>query len=162
MGTRVAGLSESAAQLLENYDWPGNVRQLENAIYRALVLTESARLMPCDFPQIVARTRGREQARVQTGEMSAAPAPRHIDAEPAPLPRKTALEKISAVQDRFIGESGKIRSLAEMEKKLIAFALEYHEGRMTRTASALGIGRSTLYRKLKQYDLTCDKQNDAA
>jgi len=138
------------------------VRQLENAIYRALVLTESIRLLPHDFPQIVSATGGREQARWQTGKMSTAPAPTHIDFAPAPVPKETKPEKPPATSDRFVSESGQIRPLAEMEKKLIAFALEYHQGRMSRTASALGIGRSTLYRKLKEYDLVHGKKTDAA
>ncbi len=161
-GTRVAGLSESAAQLLKDYDWPGNVRQLENAIYRALVLTESTRLMPHDFPQIIASAKGRDQARLQTGNMAIPTPPIHIDQPHVPAQKPAEADAVCPQKDDFVGEGGQIQSLAQMEKKLIAFALKHHQGRMSRIARDLGIGRSTLYRKLKQYELSCDKQNDAA
>ncbi|CAN0572405.1 unnamed protein product, partial [Laminaria digitata] len=61
-GKRIVGVSEAALDLLKSYDWPGNIRQLENAIYRAIVLTDSAYLERADFPQIVAQTAGREAA----------------------------------------------------------------------------------------------------
>src|SRR5689334_5117299 len=48
----VAGLTTEASQLLERFNWPGNVRQLENTIFRAVVLCESETLDICDFPQI--------------------------------------------------------------------------------------------------------------
>ncbi|VAW18323.1 hypothetical protein MNBD_ALPHA12-544, partial [hydrothermal vent metagenome] len=140
----------------------GNVRQLENAIYRALVLTESARLMPHDFPQIIAAAKGREQARQQSGDIAVHGPPIHIDQQPPPLQNHAGADDNEPGTDRFISQNGKILSLAQMEKKLIAFALEYHQGRMSRVARDLGIGRSTLYRKLKQYELDLSKQNNAA
>src|SRR5580693_1669556 len=48
----VAGLTPQASQLLERFSWPGNVRQLENTIFRAVVLCDGALLDVCDFPQI--------------------------------------------------------------------------------------------------------------
>ena len=50
----VAGLTPQAAQLIQNFSWPGNVRQLENTIFRAVVLCDSTMLDVCDFPQIAA------------------------------------------------------------------------------------------------------------
>src|ERR1700760_2101957 len=50
----VAGLTPEAASLIERFDWPGNVRQLENTIFRAVVLCDSTMLDVCDFPQIAA------------------------------------------------------------------------------------------------------------
>ncbi len=50
----VSGLTPEAAQLIERFPWPGNVRQLENTIFRAVVLCDSAVLDVCDFPQIAA------------------------------------------------------------------------------------------------------------
>src|SRR5690242_8756911 len=50
----VAGMTPEAADLLEGYSWPGNVRQLENTIFRAVVLCDGTMLDVCDFPQIAA------------------------------------------------------------------------------------------------------------
>ena len=50
----VTGLTPQAAQLIQNFSWPGNVRQLENTIFRAVVLCDSTMLDVCDFPQIAA------------------------------------------------------------------------------------------------------------
>ncbi|HBY43400.1 MAG TPA: sigma-54-dependent Fis family transcriptional regulator, partial [Brevundimonas sp.] len=51
-GKRVIGCSPETLALLQGHDWPGNVRQLENAVYRALVLADSPLLQPHDFPSI--------------------------------------------------------------------------------------------------------------
>ena len=53
-------------------------------------------------------------------------------------------------------------ALADVERKLIAFALRHHGGRMSRVARALGIGRSTPYRKLREYGLDDGVERDAA
>ncbi len=53
-GKRVVGISPPAIEMLRSYNWPGNIRQLENAVYRAVVLSDSAYLESVDFPQIVA------------------------------------------------------------------------------------------------------------
>src|SRR5476649_740548 len=50
----VLGMTPEAADLLENFNWPGNVRQLENTVFRAVVLCDGELLDVCDFPQIAA------------------------------------------------------------------------------------------------------------
>ncbi|GGD95195.1 sigma-54-dependent Fis family transcriptional regulator [Aureimonas endophytica] len=125
-----------ALHLLQNFDWPGNIRQLENAIHRAVVLAEGPELGAADFPQIVA-------------QMPALPmpeAPRPID---TPLPDASE----AAPPVRLLGEDGEIRSLEAIEADLIRFAILRYGGRLSEVARRLGIGRSTLYRKLQQYGL---------
>ena len=51
-------VSSGAMALLTAYDWPGNIRQLENAIFRAVVLAEGAELTVKDFPQIATQIPG--------------------------------------------------------------------------------------------------------
>src|SRR3546814_5373864 len=51
-GLRPIGITDDAIRLLMNYDWPGNVRQLQNALFRAAVLCDDAALTDADFPQI--------------------------------------------------------------------------------------------------------------
>jgi DNA-binding NtrC family response regulator len=158
-GKRVLGISPAALTLLMAYSWPGNVRQLENAIYRAVVLTDGALLEPVDFPQIVAQANGREIAAKAIENAPVATAPTHIDTTPS-RPRLAAEQPIH--QDRFLDPSGEIAALAEIERAAIVFAIEHHGGRMSRVARALKIGRSTLYRKLHEYGLAEEMLNDAA
>jgi DNA-binding NtrC family response regulator len=144
--TFIRGVSTAALQLLSRYDWPGNIRQLENAVFRAVVLADEAVLTPEEFPQIAAQIEG-------------APAPaRDIDPPVLPVepveiaypgqPSDTG-DSVAAV-----GDDGDIRPLAEVEAAMIRLALERYEGRMTLVARKLGIGRSTLYRKLKELGIS--------
>jgi len=154
---RIAGLSGAALDLLRGYAWPGNIRQLENALYRAIVLSDGGYLEVADFPQIVAQARGREESLRLAGSLPMPSAPVHIDAA---RPRKE-VETREAVQDRFLDAGGDVRPLETLERELIEFALKRYGGRMSKVARALGIGRSTLYRKLRDYGLESD-MSDAA
>jgi DNA-binding NtrC family response regulator len=158
---RVGAISPEALALLAGYDWPGNVRQLENAVYRAVVLCEGDRLEPADFPQILARAAGRADAIRLTETLPLPSGPVHIDAAIAP-PRRTEAEPVGIATDRFLTAEGEVTPLEELERALIAFALDHYAGRMSKVARALGIGRSTLYRKLREYGLDAEVQSDAA
>lgn len=158
-GKRVLGISPAALDLLAAYDWPGNIRQLENAVYRAVVLTDGAFLEIQDFPQIVAQSSGREEALRNIEQLEMPAAPIHIDAAPA---RSRTEPAVSTIQDRFLDDTGQLQALAEIERAAITFAIEHHGGRMSRVARALGIGRSTLYRKLHEYGLAEGLISDAA
>jgi len=152
-GKRIAGLSASALELLRGYDWPGNIRQLENVLYRAIVLSDGGYLEVADFPQIVAQARGREESLKLTTSLPLPSAPVHIDAV---RPLREKVETREAVPDRFLDAKGDVRPLETLERELIEFALRLHGGRMSKVARALGIGRSTLYRKLRDYGLEGD------
>jgi Response regulator containing CheY-like receiver, AAA-type ATPase, and DNA-binding domains len=158
-GKRVLGVSAPAMELLSAYDWPGNVRQLENAVYRAIVLTDGAFLETQDFPQIVAQSAGREDALRAVEQAPVPAAPIHIDAAPA---RPRAEPEPAPARDRFLDEHGELQALADIERAAIEFAIAHHGGRMSRVARALGIGRSTLYRKLHEYGLAETLISDAA
>ena len=139
-GGRVKGISAAALTMLEAYDWPGNIRQLENAIFRAVVLCEGELLTPDDFPQI----------RAQVGSIDLADA-----GPPAPVPMPAAAAGAAPAGTGFgnvraIDERGDMRSLADVETDMIRLAIEHYDGRMSEVARRLGIGRSTLYRKLKE------------
>lgn len=158
-GKRVLGASPAVMDLLQAYDWPGNVRQLENAVYRAIVLSDGPFLETQDFPQIVAQSAGREEALRAVEKVAAPSEPVHIDAatarprpDPAPAPAR----------DRFLSDNGDLQPLSDIEREAIAFAIAHHGGRMSRVARALGIGRSTLYRKLHEYGMADGLINDAA
>src|SRR5690606_19704067 len=126
---------------------------------RAVVLTDGAFLEAQDFPQIVSRSSGREEA-LRTLEQTPLPvAPIHIDAA---LPRIRPEPALAPSPDRFLGDDGQLHPLADIERAAIEFAIRHHGGRMSRVARALGIGRSTLYRKLHEYGLAEGLIGDAA
>ncbi|MDS1137889.1 sigma-54-dependent transcriptional regulator [Nitratireductor indicus] len=146
---RVTGISPDALALLAAHDWPGNVRQLENAVFRAVVLCESGMLGSVDFPQIRAQVEG-----ISVDDATSAPPA----AEPASNPREThtstTLEPTSQTDFlRVIDESGNIRPMGAIEQDVIRLAIEHYGGQMSEVARRLGIGRSTLYRKLHEMGL---------
>jgi len=138
---QVSGLTPQASQLLERFNWPGNVRQLENTIFRAVVLCDGTLLDVCDFPQIAAAM-GVET--VQRQNLAASPAPRSGATVAAP---------VSAYALNTVDGSGHIRKFEEMESEIIRMAISRYDGHMSEVARRLGIGRSTLYRKLKEFGL---------
>ncbi|WDR04884.1 sigma-54 dependent transcriptional regulator [Devosia rhodophyticola] len=160
-GKRILGVSPDGLALLQTYDWPGNIRQLENTIYRATVLSDGAYLETIDFPQIIAHTAGRDHAMRSLDNINVPASPTHIDNAPA----RTRTQHPPDTQpqpDRFLDNSGEVTALAEIEREAIVFAIAHYGGRMSRVARALKIGRSTLYRKLHEYGLADTAQSDAA
>ena len=127
-----------------NHDWPGNIRQLENAIYRAIVLADGPTLQPFDFPAISGLS---PPALAAVGEK---PQPTW-EAADASLVAAAAGQGESPV--RVLDEDGHIRSLEAIEGDLIRLAIERYEGHMSEVARRLGIGRSTLYRKVRENGL---------
>jgi DNA-binding NtrC family response regulator len=160
-GKRVLGISPKAMDLLTAYNWPGNVRQLENATYRAVVLTDGAFLETQDFPQILAHAAGRDEVLRTVSQADLPPAPTHIDATPIRT-RQPVIPTPAQTKDRFLDDTGALQTLTDIERAAIEFAIAHHAGRMSRVARALGIGRSTLYRKLHEYGLAEGLINDAA
>jgi DNA-binding NtrC family response regulator len=140
----VAGLSPEAADLLERFEWPGNVRQLENTIFRAVVLCDGTSLDVCDFPQIAAAMGVEARVRRVFAE-----APAH-----APLPgRAPAQTMTSPYVFTAVDGNGHMRKLEDIESEMIRLAISRYDGHMSEVARRLGIGRSTLYRKLKELGL---------
>jgi len=162
-GRRISGMMVETRQLLKSYNWPGNVRQLENAIYRAIVLCDTSMLAPVDFPQIVIGTSSRQTALKHSRQLNAPPPPMHIDLAPPKKPESKENNKSKAetpnIGDRFLSPKGAIQTMDNVERDLIAFALDYHDGKMSKVAKSLKIGRSTLYRKLKEYGLEPEPKN---
>ena len=146
----VAGLTPQAASLIERFSWPGNVRQLENTIFRAVVLCDGAALDVCDFPQIAAamgiETLARQNTYTPTSGDAAMPAMTRSVASPYSLSMTDA--------------SGQIRKFEDMEAEIIKTSIARYEGHMSEVARRLGIGRSTLYRKLKEFGLEPDMESE--
>jgi DNA-binding NtrC family response regulator len=138
-GKRVAGATPEALALLQAFDWPGNVRQLENAVYRAIVLCDGPYLQPHDFPAI-----------------SGLAAPMAEDAPAFAHPQAAGVSTLPTLPDmpvRVVDANGHLRTLEQIERDLIQHAIEVYAGHMSEVARRLGIGRSTLYRKVREQGL---------
>ena len=144
-GKRIRGVSAEALNLLASYDWPGNVRQLENAVFRAVVLADADELTVMEFPQIAAHVDG--------FDVRVPPAPMPVSAQPRPEREVVRVEVRDPNVMRLLNENGDVRPLEEMEAELIRFALQHYRGQMSAMARKLQIGRSTLYRKMKDFGL---------
>ena len=151
-GRKIHGIAPQALQMLQAYAWPGNVRQIENTIFRALVLCETEILDVVDFPQIAALVDGYE--------VSIPPAPAGI--APKQLASPAVVGQVSdgnAIGVSIVTAGGHIRTLEEVEADMIKLAMHRYRGQMSEVARKLGIGRSTLYRKMR--DLGLDEEAKA-
>jgi len=159
-GKRVRSMPAEALRLLTSYHWPGNVRQLENAIFRAVVLAEGEEIGLNEFPQIAAQACDRDRPgepprpRPQPGiltDLVTVPGPAILlddDAGEA-LPASLAGDLEAAPNLlNLVDDSGHARPLDEIEAEVIKFALSHYRNQMSEVARRLRIGRSTLYRKL--------------
>jgi DNA-binding NtrC family response regulator len=120
-GLRPLGITDSALALLAAYDWPGNVRQLQAVLFRAAVFCDGDALTSEDFPQL-SNLLGNDQS-----------------------PAHSFQESVGVV---LYTPDGNLRPLEDIEADVIRLAIGHYRGRMTEVARRLGIGRSTLYRKL--------------
>jgi DNA-binding NtrC family response regulator len=112
---KVSGFTEQAMDLMQRYQWPGNIRELENVVERAIVLGKGEWIQVADLP--------------------------------APLHRQSQ-ELLGT------GQRGHLKSaLQDPERRLILEALEAHGWNRQETADALGVNRTTLYKKMKRYGI---------
>ena len=148
----VRGCAPDTMAMLVDFDWPGNVRQLENTVFRAVVLSEGDLLHPEDFPQISG-----VKARALSPANDALPVGMNAPANDATPVQTTAYAAVATVAEPppvpIFNDGGHLRRLEEVERDLIELAIEHYAGHMSEIARRLGIGRSTLYRKLREYGL---------
>lgn len=149
-GTHIAGVTAKTMGLLKSFDWPGNVRQLENAVFRAVVLCEGNELEAEDFPHISGITR-----QISADEEALVVAQQAPEAAEGPVVSNDDPVHIT-------NTAGHIRALEEIERDLIEFAINAYAGHMSEIARRLGIGRSTLYRKVKEHDLDSNVEKVAS
>ncbi len=151
-GKRVRGIGAKALDLLAAYRWPGNVRQLENAIFRAVVLSDSEEIGVNEFPQIAAQV-SVDSAPASSPEpwieRSPAMAATWPTAEHASVARDTAPLTMSSPSLPLTDSHGNVRPLEDIERDVIRFAITHYDQQMSEVARRLKIGRSTLYRKLE-------------
>lgn len=134
-------VSFEAMQALLDYDWPGNVRELENAVQHMVALNSGQELRSGDLPSSIQNHIASRKMEERAMAASAAAVP-YAHLEPAPS---------SGIPHDH--EPASILPLTEIERRAILHALEYTRGDRAVAAHLLGIGRTTLYRKLKEYNI---------
>ncbi len=122
-GLRQLGITDGALSLLAAYDWPGNVRQLQATLFRAAVFCDGDALTAQDFPKLS-----------------------NLLGDTAQPPQSIS----DGAGVMLFGPDGNLRPLEDIEADVIRLAIGHYRGRMTEVARRLGIGRSTLYRKLSE------------
>jgi DNA-binding NtrC family response regulator len=165
-GKRIRAVAPAALALLRAYAWPGNVRQLENAVFRAVVLADSDEIGVDEFPQIEAQMAAHRPipGEEPTAAVSEAPA-MIVDELPIAahaMPFGSAEPGQPAAAAGSLGlldAQGDVRPLEDIENEVLRFAITHYRGQMSEVARRLRIGRSTLYRKLK--DLGFDEESAA-
>ena len=127
----VTGIDPGVIECLENYDWPGNIRELQNVVERILLVIEDDHITTDYLPReivnaAISHPRDRWEWR-----------PDSDDSDPrSPLNRDTRKQYA-----------------LEQEKEKIIKALDLHAGNVSRTSVELGISRNTLYRKMKKFEI---------
>jgi len=155
------------------YDWPGNIRQLENTIFRAVVLCDGESLTVNEFPQIAHHASERPivvdtappLATPVAAAMPASPVVQDpIEQPPVPIPsaQPDGMREAPFGFVRALDESGHVRPIEDVEADMIRIALDHYRGRMAEVARRLKIGRSTLYRKVRDYGLDATLDGEAA
>jgi DNA-binding NtrC family response regulator len=148
-GKRIRAISAEALTMLATHRWPGNVRQLENAVFRAVVLAEGDTIGKQEFPQIAAQlTNPPTVADVPLMPVMIETQPMLSVMPPAANGPHADPNAVSLLDAR-----GEVRPLEEIEYETIRFAISHYRGQMSEVARRLKIGRSTLYRKLEHLGL---------
>lgn len=127
-GRFISGISKEALRALVNYEWLGNVRELENAIERAVIIASGRQIELDDLPEPISKRAALAFAQARQERAKAASEGRSVNLE----------VDFPATMD-------------EIEKQAIELALDYTNGDKSRASRLLNIGRKTLYRKLEQY-----------
>ena len=108
-------IDDGFMQTIEAHDWPGNIRELENAIERAIIRAGADNVLTADL----------------------------LDVQCARPEIETVATNVK-----------EIKSLRDVEKNMIIDAMAFYEGNIQKAAAKLGIGRNTLYRKMKEYEIS--------
>jgi len=164
-GKRAPRISAEAQALLNACRWPGNVRQLENAAFRAVVLADGDEVGIAEFPQVAAQVAHGlavpVDATVPVTGQSHGLAPSDSDMAAAFEKVETAPALAAPYASlALLDPAGEVRALEDLEADVIRFALSHYRSQMSEVARRLRIGRSTLYRKLDALGVANERSAD--
>jgi len=163
-GKKITGVSPEALNVLKKYEWPGNIRELENIIEHAFILEESNMLQVSSLPETILRATGTELSAAQLRareEMSAQGGADHDVAGDTDFD-DDSLEaggggNISSGGDEIVKISGDTLDFNKhkeaFEREFIVKALKMFKGRINQTALHANIPKKTLLRKIEKYGI---------
>jgi DNA-binding NtrC family response regulator len=134
-GKQIHVISEDAMIWMTSHGWYGNVRELENTMYRAVLL--------CDTDKLLL-----EHVLAGVPVSAASPMPSKVgEVLHSPAQESLSLgDTLGAI--KLFDASGRFKTLEEIRQEVIAASLAYHQGNVVQAAKALDVGKSTLYRTL--------------
>jgi DNA-binding NtrC family response regulator len=144
MHRKMLGVSEPALMALKKYEWPGNIRELENVIEHAFILEESNFLTVTSLPEHILKAAGIELSALQDARNEIS----ESDAEEA--------DQISSNEEMIRIPEGALdfnRHKEAFEKEFIIKALKMFKGRINQTALHANIPKKTLLRKIEKYGI---------
>jgi DNA-binding NtrC family response regulator len=136
LNKKIEGISDDAMALLQAYNWPGNIRELENLIERVLLFADGPSITARDLPEPVRQGSG------------------------TPAPALPAAHLEASTGEGGLKDIVRMKA-AELEKDLITKALEETGGNVTRAARLLQISRKSLQTKMKEFGLRDTTPADA-
>ncbi|MDZ4756077.1 MAG: sigma-54 dependent transcriptional regulator [Phycisphaerae bacterium] len=148
---QIAGFTDESMALLNRYPFPGNVRELENVIERAVVLSRGGMIQPADLPTNVTTGTAALMCGAHRPNAIGAWAPAHVDAAGPSLP---ALKLSGPANDNAPWVPMTLdEALRDPERSILLRALKANHWNRQKTADQLGINRTTLYKKMKTLGL---------
>ncbi len=123
-GKNISGFTTGAIDVLTSHSWPGNVKELRNAVFKAVLLCENELIDSKDFSKLSSKISSNSMAYNNLGK-----------------------------QFQLCDPNGDYRTLLDIEKEVIIGALEHYKWHISHVARKLGIGRSTLYRKMTEFNI---------
>ncbi len=135
IGRQINGITDEAMKYLKNYDWPGNIRQLENELERVVTLSE-------DNTSVRSSDLSEEILRFQENK------------ETLSLLEKEAGQSNMEEKAQNILEMNSLKdAVEELEKDMILRVLKENDGNQTQSAKQLGLSRQGLIKKMQRYNL---------
>ena len=149
----VHGFSPRAWEALHHYFYPGNVRELENIVHHAVLMADGDEVDLVDLPPYLSARLALPPMAEHSGLLGTAPIPLDVPPEAWQRPSAPPLRDPSSYIAPSVDLGDGFLSLIDMEKQLIRATLERLKGNQSVAARKLGISRSTLWRKMKEYGL---------